>query len=252
MIYIRMLFCLMALFFNAQTQAAAGPEMDKIVADENPPAFQDFFIMGRTANTAPNVDLVLWKATDDPSPQIDIYIVSGHPNFITHLKETAQTDKVEQDKVEQDKEQKRSAIQKLIITAGRQYTSGATKKVYAKRVTNIQNITRTTGSAEWNDENMEEGIFLSCPEKADIAVKMMAKFPVNGDKGDFSIEHFETLLKEDGYQGPYVIVQKDKSRQFLQALKAIVRTGEKYSTEWNAIEIPQKSYFQQAREFFLD
>jgi hypothetical protein len=80
----------------------------------------------------------------------------------------------------------------------------------------------------------------------------MAKYPVNNDKNDFPLEHFETLLKEDGYQGPYVIVQKEKSRQFLQALAATVKTGEKYSTEWNAVEIPQKSYFQQAREFFLD
>lgn len=236
----------MALSSITIVKTAAGPEMNDIVANENPPAFQDFFIMGRTANTSPNVDLILWNATSQP-PQINIHIVSGHPHIIECLKQTAKTDKVEQ-----DKEQKLATIQELILSAGKQYTSGATKKVYAKRVANIQNITRTTGSAEWHDENMEEGIFLSCPEKADIAVKMMDKFPVNGDKGDFSIEHFETLLKEDGYQGSYVIVQKEKSRQFLQALTATVKTGQKFTTEWNAIEIPQKSYFQQAREFIFD
>lgn len=235
----------MALFSHLLTQTAAD-ELDDI-GDHKPPLFQDFFTMGRTANTDPNADLVLWRADKNP-PKIHIHIVSGHANFITYLKTTAATYKIEE-----NAKQKIPTIQELINAAGRQYASeGSTKKAYAKRLANIQKMTRTNGSAEWNDEHMEEGMFISCPERADIAAKLMAKYPVNGDTNDFPIEHFETLLKEDQYQGPYVIVEKEKSLAFLQALTATVRTGQDYSTEWAALEIPQKSYFQQAREFFLD
>ncbi len=225
----------------------AAADMDEIVEHENPPIFQDFFIVGRTANTEPHADLVLWNATIKP-PKINIHIVSAHANFIACLKEI-----VLSHKTEQEEEQKLPTIQELINTAGQRYTSGGlSKKTYARRMANIQKITRANGSAEWNDENMKEGMFLSCPEMADIAVKLMAKYPAHNNKNDFPLEHFETLLKEDQYQGPYVIVQEKRSREFFQALAATAKTGDNYIPEWGALEIPQKSYFQQAREFLFD
>jgi hypothetical protein len=78
----------------------------------------------------------------------------------------------------------------------------------------------------------------------------MDKYPANKDQEEF-VEHFETLLKEDGYQGPYVVVQKEKSHTFLKALISTVKTGN-YRTEWAAIEITKKSIYQQVLDYVFD
>lgn len=243
MIYINILFCLITTLssFTLLEAAADNNEMDEIVQAQNPPVFQDFFKIG-TLGASQNAHLVLWNATIQPS-KINIHIVSGHPNFIERLKQVAVTDKVEQ-----NEEQKLPTIQDLIHAAGKGYAASAlNKKSYAKRVATIQKVTKSTGFADIDDD-----LFISCPDVADIAVKMMAKYPANDDKNDFSLEHFETLLKEDQYQGPYVIVQKEKSLEFLKALTAMVKTGGKYSTEWGAVEVPQKSITQQFWEYIND
>lgn len=229
----------MALSSHLPTQAAAE-EMDEIVAHENPPAFKNFFPMGRTANTDPNVDLVLWHAKSEPQ-QINFHIVSGNPLYISYLKDIALTSKVK------NEEQESPTIEELMKDAKKKYIpKGLTSKVYANRHANMLQVTEAYGFADISKE-----LFISCPKVADVAIRNMTEFPVD-DKEDFSIDHFEGLLKKDLYRGPYVIVQKEGSIEFLRALTAMVGTGKKFTTEWNAIEIPQKSYFQQAQEFLFD